>query len=526
MEVIDIGLNDLEPVSLNLSGLDAPFRSSEPASSSSSLGPGIDLLMNNKHRSGSNSVNVDLRELDDLERELNSLSGLGTGGGSSLPEAPKPATAPASSLGGGFSNLFGGWGKPAAVQQTPLEPTDSNLGQATKDSSGTTGGTTKTWDGFGKFADIPTTGAGKQMTDRERKRKKKHMMRELDKWADRGLIKNVSRFTEDSTYEEIEDEYEAALEDKRRKDSVKLQQWWFMTFINSVEWANAAFNPFDLNLDGWGEQVSEDIDSYDEIFSELYDKYKGGKMAPELQLLLRIGFSAAMVNFTNKALSTATPGFNDVIKQSPQLMKMFTDATVNAMSQNSPAFQMAANMMNRPDEVNTSFGPPPAPVETKKAGSRMQFTEPPNNRQDINAARGTMFREQGVSVQNNFASANEQQQQRSFARPEMQGPRSDARPEMQGPGRPEMRGPALNPDLENILSGLKKAPAPAPVSQSRPITPNIENNIQAFTVEDVDDSMISISSLKDLQQNASIPKGNRRRKNGSDKNPNTIRLDI
>jgi hypothetical protein len=522
MEVIDIGLNDLEPVSLNLSGLDAPFRSSEPTSSSSSLGPGIDLLMNNKHRSGSNSVNVDLRELDNLERELNSLSGLGTGGGSSLPEAPKPATAPASSLGGGFSNLFGGWGKPAAaVQQTPLEPTDSNLGQATKDSSGSTGGTTKTWDGFGKFADIPTTGAGKQMTDRERKRKKKHMMRELDKWADRGLIKNVSRFTEDSTYEEIEDEYEAALEDKRRKDSVKLQQWWFMTFINSVEWANAAFNPFDLNLDGWGEQVSEDIDSYDEIFSELYDKYKGGKMAPELQLLLRIGFSAAMVNFTNKALSTATPGFNDVIKQSPQLMKMFTDATVNAMSQNSPAFQMAANMMNRPDEVNTSFGPPPAPVETKKAGSRMQFTEPPSNRQDINAARGTMFREQGVSVQNNFASANEQQ--RSFARPEMQGP---GRPEMQGPSRPEMRGPALNPDLENILSGLKKAPAPAPVSQSRPITPNIENNIQAFTVEDVDDSMISISSLKDLQQNASIPKGNRRRKNGSDKNPNTIRLDI
>jgi hypothetical protein len=521
MEVIDIGLNDLEPVSLNLSGLDAPIRSSEPASSS--LGPGIDLLMNNKHRSGSNSVNVDLRELDNLERELNSLSGLGTGGGSSLPEAPKPA--PASSLGGGFSNLFSGWGKPAAVQQTPLEPTDSNLGQATKDSSGSTGGTTKTWDGFGKFADIPTTGAGKQMTDRERKRKKKHMMRELDKWADRGLIKNVSRFTEDSTYEEIEDEYEAALEDKRRKDSVKLQQWWFMTFINSVEWANAAFNPFDLNLDGWGEQVSEDIDSYDEIFSELYDKYKGGKMAPELQLLLRIGFSAAMVNFTNKALSTATPGFNDVIKQSPQLMKMFTDATVNAMSQNSPAFQMAANMMNRPDEINTSFGPPPAPVETKKAGSRMQFTETPSNRQDINAARGTMFREQGVSVQNNFASANEQQQQRSFARPEMQGPgrpemqgpRPDARTEMQGP-RPEMRGPALNPDLENILSGLKKAPAPP--------APLPENNIQAFTVEDVDDSMISISSLKDLQQNASIPKGNRRRRNVSDKNLNTVVLDI
>lgn len=507
MEVIDIGLNDLEPVSLNLSGLDAPARVSEPTS----LGPGIDLLMNNKHRSGTNSVNVDLRELDNLERELNSLSGMG-GGSNYYAEPPPPKTINTSaSSSGGFSSLFSGWGSSSAnassepVNSVPLESTNSNLGQATKESTGIPG-TSKTWDGFGKFADIPGTAAGKQMTDRERKRKKKHMMRELDKWAEKGLIKNVSRFTDDSTYEEIEDEYEAALEDKRRKDSVKLQQWWFMTFINSVEWANAAFNPFDLNLDGWGEQVSEDIDSYDEIFSELYDKYKGGKLAPELQLLLRIGFSAAMVNFTNKALSTATPGFNDVIKQSPQLMKMFTDATVNAMSQNSPAFQMAANMLNRPDEPNSSFGPPPAPIETKKAGGRMQYTEAPVNRQDINAARGTMFREQGVSVQNNFASVNEQQQQqRSFASSE--------------PKRPEMRGPSLNPDLENILSGLKKAP--------QPMTPNNETPVQLFSVEDVDDSMISISSLKDLQQNTSVPKGNgRRRNNGSEKSSNTIKLDI
>ena len=32
-------------------------------------------------------------------------------------------------------------------------------------------------------------------------------------------------------------------EDKRRKDSVKLQGWWFMTAVNSIEYANSAFNP-------------------------------------------------------------------------------------------------------------------------------------------------------------------------------------------------------------------------------------------------------------------------------------------
>ena len=51
-------------------------------------------------------------------------------------------------------------------------------------------------------------------------------------------------------------------------------------FVNSVEYANSAFNPFDINLDGWGEQVSEDLDSYEEIFAELHEKYKGGKNEP------------------------------------------------------------------------------------------------------------------------------------------------------------------------------------------------------------------------------------------------------
>jgi len=219
-----------------------------------------------------------------------------------------------------------------------------------------------------------------------------------------------------------------------------------MTFVNSVEYANAAFNPFDLNLDGWGEQVSEDIDSYEEIFSELHEKYKGGKLAPELQLLMRLGFSAAIVNFTNKALSTATPGFNDVIRQSPELMRMFTNATVSSMSQQSPGFAFASNLVNNPDQINNAFGPPPPPVETKNQPPpprpSMQFTQAPGNRQDINAARGTMFREQGIDVTNNFADAKQDRSIRT-SQPSVQT--------SQPPVRQEIRGPQ-NSDIDNILS--------------------------------------------------------------------------
>lgn len=468
MEEINLGLSDLEPISLSFND---DF-SSMPPTPSVSFGTGIELLMNDKKKSSSSNINIDLGELDRIEDELNELTDKSSGSSSSETKT----------LSGFASNLFG-FGNTKS-NSSSNERSDSNLGSATAESIG---GKSSTWDGYSKVNDIPMdkSGGSARMTDREKRRKKRAMIKKLEEWYEKGLIKNITHFNNDSVYEEVEDEYETAMEDKRKKDSIKLQGWWFMTFVNSVEYANAAFNPFDVNLDGWGEQVSEDIDSYEEIFSELHEKYKGGKMAPELSLLLRLGFSAAVVNFTNKALSSATPGFNDVIRQSPELMKAFTNATVNSMSQQSPGFAFANNLME--EQSSRPRGPPPpAPVETKSMPApqrpSMQFT---SNRPDISAGRGTMFREEGVDMNNQFGNLNREEQ----------------RP----PQRPEMRGPQ-NTDIDNILAGLKTR------------TVNIHETAQ--TQED--DSMISISSLKDAQ-NSTMPKRTRR-KQRSDKN--TISLDI
>jgi hypothetical protein len=494
MEVIDLGLSDLEPVSLN-------FNESKP---SVNFGSGIELLMNDKKRAS--SINLDLGELDTLESELNEISGANASAGSySIGSSSNDGT---KSLSGFASNFFG-FGNPASEPSKKVsfdpEPSDSNLGNATRESVGNT----KTWDGFSKMNEIPVSSStsNMKMSDRDRRRKMRHMIKKLEEWHAKGLIKHNSHFDLDSNYEEVEDEYESAMEDKRKKDSVKLQGWWFMTFINSMEYANAAFNPFDLNLDGWGEQVSEDIDSYEEIFAELHDKYKGGKLAPEISLLLRVGFSAAVLNFSNKALSSATPAFNDVIKQSPELMKMFTNATVSSMSQASPGFAMANNLMQ--EQMNKPRGmPPPAPVETKSQPPPqrpgMVFTETPSNRPDINAGRGAMFREQGADMNSGYGNLAEPQ------RPMYQPMQAQQQPQP----RPEMRGPQST-DIDNILSGLK----------TRTVNIHEQPNREAFTVETVteDDSMISISSLKGID-GSSMPKRSNRKKNGSAKN--TISLDI
>jgi len=408
MEVIDIGLSDLEPISLNL---DEPSSNNYGSGSGSSVnfGSGIELLMNEKKMSSSSSTNADLGDLDRLEAELNDLSSSANGGNYS--KSGDSTTKTMSGLGGFgnmFGDMFGSSSNDKKVNIDITEPSDSNLGQATSDSMGNT----KTWDGFTKLGDTNTSAPKAPLSDREKRRKKRAMLQKLEDWYSKGQIKHSTQFTMESSYEEIEDEYETALEDKRKKDSVKLQQWWFMTFVNSLEYANSAFNPFDINLDGWGEQVSEDIDSYEEIFNELHDKYKGGKMAPELSLLLRLGFSAAVVNFSNKALSSATPAFNDVIKQSPELMRMFTNATVNSMSQSSPGFAFANNLMNEQGPTR-NMGPPPAAQDPKNIPppprpGQMQFQERPGHpsfsnqqqseRPDIAMARGSMFREQGVDM--------------------------------------------------------------------------------------------------------------------------------
>lgn len=511
MEAIDINLGDLEPISLN-------FADEIPNSrnSTSNFGPGIELLMNDKKRSASNNINIDLGDLDKLENELNELSG--NGGSSSASKSSGASGTSGASGSSSSSSFFGdtktlsglassmfGFGNSTPAPAGPSKPVeeiernDSRLGHSTVESIGTS----KTWDGFMKMGDVPPgdiggVGPSARLSEKDKRRKKRLMIKKLEEWYEKGHIKSNARFTMESAYEEVEDEYETALEDKRKKDSIKLQGWWFMTAVNSIEYANAAFNPFDINLDGWGEQVSEDIDSYEEIFSELHDKYKGGKLAPELSLLLRLGFSACMVNFTNKALSSATPGFNDVIKQSPELMKMFTEATVQNMSQKSPGFAFANNLVNNPDAINTSFGPPPKPVETKSkpptARTSMQFTspEPPSNRPDLAMGRGSMFREQGVDVGNGYADANRNEQIRTPA---------PAQP------RPEMRGPST--DIDNILSGLK--------------TKAVNIHEQATSQED--DSMISISSLKDMQ-NGQIPKRSNRRKGRTGSDKNTVSLDI
>jgi hypothetical protein len=468
MEILDIGISDINET-LNIKFGDDNEIYESGSGSSGRLG--MEMLMNDKHRSGSKSA-ADIGDLDKLETELNGMGGFN--------DEPKSGS---SKILSGFSNMFSFDNN---SQRDNSRENESNIGSATSD---IIGGKSTTWDGYKRVDEIPVTNnISSNYSDREKRRKKRLMISKLDDWYSKGLIKNSSQFNIDSNYEDVEDEYESALETKRKKESIKLQGHWFAAAVNSLEYANAYFNPFDINLDGWGEKVGEDVDDYEEIFGELYEKYKGGKLSPEISLLFRLGVSAAVVNITNKVFSNNIPEVGNVMKQNPELMKMFSSAMAQTMSQQNPAFSFASGMANKEPQVNTMFGAPPPPVETKpttqtRSAPSMTYTQHPGNRPDLTAGRGEMFRESGVDLNNN-------NEYNSSARIPV--------------SRPEMKGPQT--DISNILSGLKQK----------------ERDV-VFTRDNTEtDSMISVTSLNDIN-NTNLPK-RVKRKQRSDKN--VVSLDI
>jgi len=288
-------------------------------------------------------------------------------------------------------------------------------------------------------------------------------------------------------------EYETIMDEKTKNNSVKFQGNMLMAVINGMEFLNSKFDPFDIKLDGWSEQIQENINDYDEIFGELHDKYKSkATMAPELKLLFQLGGSAMMVHMTNTMFKSAMPGMDDILRQNPDLMRSFQSAAVNSMSQSNPGFSgFMSNVMN-PEPQNPSGSGPPPPMQTQGPNSVPPPQGRPGNnsyaRPDLNFSKSN-FVDDGISLRENFE------------RPDIQD-RTTRRP---GPPRPEMKGPS---DITDILSGLKTKTINIQETQTQPVN---------------DSSTISISDLKDIQSQGNMPKRSGRRKKSAS---NTVSLDI
>ncbi len=466
----------MDPDIIELSNLDGDFEDitnnlHDIPVHSSNFGGGIELLMNEKQKKKENdpyseNLNLGVDDLDKLENELNDLSS------SDNKNFSEPV----------INNSHINMKKMHSIQTDDNlnvrfdDKINSDLGKSTAEISTDQG----TWDGYNKYNEIPTQmdniNNTPAMTREEMLREKLKYLRKLESLEKKG-IELTKKYTMDDPLLEMQGEYEMIMDEKSKQNSVKFQANMLMACINGIEFLNSRFDPFDIKLDGWGEQVNENISDYDEIFGELHDKYKSkASLAPELKLLFQLGGSAMMVHMTNSLFKTSMPGMDDILRQNPDLMKSFQSAAVNSMGQSNPGFSgFMSNMMN--GGPSTSQGPPPS-LNTQGPNSIPIPTQRPGNNEFMSTTRHI--------------------------------PPTNTEPAFKSnrPSRPEMSGPS---DIDGILSGLKTK------------TIKINDSPVNSSPQTAENSTISINDLKDLETSAKIPSKSKRKPRS---NKNTITLDL
>ena len=475
--------NDIIDISMDFENLDNP--GSSWGSKKTNFGGGLELLMNDKQsKSAGPTSDIDIDDLNNLENELNDLAN---------------TTTPSSN---NFESKM--FGVNTSFDDKPSVRFDESpsIGRSTTN----TDSDSKTWDGYGKFNNVPVNpdvhmSAEPKLTKEEMMREKFKFLRKLEALEKKG-VELTKKYNMESNLAEMQGEYEMIMEEKAKQNSVKFQGNMMMAVINGIEFLNNRFDPFDVKLDGWGEQLNENIVEYDEIFGELHDKYKSkASMSPELKLLFQLGGSAMMVHMTNTMFKSAMPGMDDIMRQNPDLMKQFQSAAVNSMGQSNPGF--SGFMSGLMDPSPPSGRGPPAPLATQGPN----IVPPPNRAgNNISSSMGRSNFNNGNS--NDGISIKES----SFGVPGFEPPQ----PANKSNRRPDMKGPS---DITDILSGLKTKT----INISEQSAKHNNNNNNNFNNDDNNSSTISINDLKDIQTNANVPKRSTR-KPRSDKN--TVSLDI
>ena len=193
---------------------------------------------------------------------------------------------------------------------------------------------------------------------------KADLLNKIARLAKKGLHTS-NRLSSYSDIEEIRTEYKRLTYAIEAERAIKFQKRMLVACVSGLEFLNKRFDPFDLQLDGWSENVMENQDDYDGVFEELYQKYNAKvNVAPEVKLIMMVGGSAMMFHLTNSMFKSAMPDINKIMKQNPDLVKNMAEAV-----QRTEKHEMRGPGLDLSGLMGGIIGPPP-PVGTREPGPR------------------------------------------------------------------------------------------------------------------------------------------------------------
>jgi hypothetical protein len=173
------------------------------------------------------------------------------------------------------------------------------------------------------------------LTYEQRRERKINGLAALRRLEEAGYVPaGDKKFSFSSELGDIEETVERLKLQRDLDNSIKFQRKFLIGFANVVEFVcSTEYNIFDLKLEGWSESLFENITDYDEVFEELYFKYKDTvTVMPEVKLLMMVGGSAMMYHMSRELFSKTSskvPGFDEVMSRDPDLKRRYTEAASN-----------------------------------------------------------------------------------------------------------------------------------------------------------------------------------------------------
>lgn len=183
----------------------------------------------------------------------------------------------------------------------------------------------------------------------EDKRAKMQMLKKLAELSRNG-VKLSQKYSMNSSLEAMEIEYEIHKSMRDKQNGVKWMSNMMLNGCWGLEIANENFNPFDVHLSGWTEQLNNDIGDYQDVLGELYDKYfQGNKpIPPEIKLFFLLSGSALRFHFQSQLWGT--DNMESQLNNNPELLEKLRSQAANNAQQRQNGFNEYAQKQQREAE--------------------------------------------------------------------------------------------------------------------------------------------------------------------------------
>lgn len=258
---------------------------------------------------------------------------------------------------------------------------------------------------------IPVTNifeAPKQMSSEELALSKLDMLRKLAELQQSG-VKLSQQYNMQSDLNTMRYEYELHRDIRSKQNGITWMSNMMMNCIWGIEMLNESYNPFDIKLNGWSQQVNADKNSYYSVFGELYEKYNqpGKNMAPELKLLMMISGSALGFHLQSSFMGK-TSTLNDHMMNNPELAEQYRqkaiadkirDQTIqnsnrlNAMmdEEHKAATQKASDLMNLKEKEMECLNMQRKQADIAQLKQKLAMSETSAQNRPINSSVGKMM---------------------------------------------------------------------------------------------------------------------------------------